>query len=90
LSSLFPEASLLGLPIIVAMPISFGDKETGVPVLALFLLSSVVNAHHSGLAISRIFSEITIPQQLQMTSPDSGSVIAVFILLHTEHLIDSR
>jgi hypothetical protein len=23
-----------------------------------------------------------------MTSPDSGSVIAVFILLHTEHLID--
>src|ERR687898_1789903 len=56
-SNFFPEASVLGFPIIVARPISGRDKETGDPVLALSSLSSTVNARHSGLARSRFCSE---------------------------------
>jgi len=70
-SNFFPEASVLGFPIIVARPISGRDKETGDPVLILSSLSSTVDACHSGLARSRFCSEITVPQLLHMTT-DGG------------------
>jgi hypothetical protein len=42
---------------------------------------------HSGLLLSWSLSEITIPQLLQMISPDSGSAMIVLLsLLHIEHV----
>ena len=73
-SNFCPLASLSVFEIIVASPLSCFAREVGDPVLALFSCSSMVKARHSDL-ISSDFSVITIPQLLQTTSPDSGSVI---------------
>ncbi|MGB7636731.1 MAG: hypothetical protein WBL88_04065 [Nitrososphaeraceae archaeon] len=65
------------------------SKADGVPILLLSLNSIVMKAHHSGMLLSRIFSEITTPQLLQITSPDSGSVMTVLspFLLHIGQII---
>src|ERR671922_2992656 len=80
-----PLASLSVLPITVDRPMSWRARELGIPVLLLSFTSSEVKARHSG-RLSCALSDITRPQFLQMSSPDSGSV-TVLPLLHILHII---
>src|ERR1051325_274296 len=81
-SSIFcPLASLLVLPITVTSPISYLAREVGAPLGRLLLLTS------SGRLMSSTLSDNTIPQLLQITSPDSGSVTSLSFLSHIEHKI---
>src|SRR6266487_4343013 len=88
-SSLCPAPSLSVFPIIVYNPLSCLAREVGAPVLHLSFTSSALKARHSGRLISCTLSEITMPQLLQMISPDSGSIMTVlpFAFPHIEHTI---
>ena len=81
-----PLASLLLFPITVASPISAIAREPGTPVLLLVVFSSILNAARSGLLMSCILSKITVPQLLQMISPDSVSVTILSPFLQIEHV----
>ena len=72
-----PLASLLLLPITVESPISCRARVRGVPILLLSFNSIVLKARQSGMLLSCILSEITIPQLLQIISPHSGSAMTV-------------
>src|SRR6478672_8194616 len=83
-----PVASLLSLPITVESPISCRARVRGVPILLLSFNSIVLKARQSGMLLSWILSEITIPQLLQIISPHSGSAMTVLsLLLHTGQII---
>src|SRR6266496_4195938 len=86
-SSILPLASLFVLPIVVDSPISNLASEVRIPVLCLSCISSAPKAPHSGLVISGTLSEITIPQILQIISPDSESV-TILLFLHTGQAIE--
>ena len=53
------------------------SKGDGVPILLLSFNSIVLKARQSGMLLSCILSEITIPQLLQIISPHSGSAMTV-------------
>src|SRR5437867_3799912 len=83
------EMQLFIFPIMVESPISCFAREVGDPVLLfpLVLTSSELKVRLSEWIMSCILSEITIPQLLQITSPDSTSVTMLSLVLHIEQTI---
>ena len=68
-------------------PLSCFAKDVGAPVLTFEFLSPESNVLHSAF-VSCTFSISTLPQLVQITSPDSWSVSISVSLLHNEHSIN--
>jgi hypothetical protein len=71
----------------VESPLSCFAKDVGAPVLVFEFLSPGSNVFHSAF-VSCTLSISTIPQLVQITSPDSGSVSILLVSLHNKHSIN--
>ena len=64
-----------------------GSTSVAALIIKKPLNEKIIQSLNDHLKPATIFSEITMPQLLQIISPHSGSVIAVLSLLQVEHVV---